>query len=130
MILMMMTRMERPFTIFLSMVPISISRFPALARRRHATTRYRRRRRRRHFRGRTNGKRHHHHHHHRDDFVVLFGVYYSHAYIKLCFFFFEDFGKRFISVVSRLFCVERRPRRPKSIILLFFWIFFYWMMTQ
>ena len=130
MILTMMTRMERPFTIFLSMmVPISISRFPALARRRHATTRYRRRRRRRHFRGRTNGKRHHHHHHHRDDFVVLFGVYYSHAYIKLCFFF-EDFGKRFISVVSRLFCVERRPRRPKSIILLFFWIFFYWMMTQ
>ena len=128
MILMMMTRMERPFTIFLSMVPIIISRFPALARRRHATTRYRRRRR--HFRGRTNGKRHHHHHHHRDDFVVLFGVYYSHAYIKLCFFFFEDFGKRFISVVSRLFCVERRPRRPKSIILLFFWIFFYWMMTQ
>ncbi len=128
MILTMMTRMERPFTIFLSMmVPISISRFPALARRRHATTRYRRRRRRRHFRrGRTNGKRHHHHHHHRDDFVVLFGVYYSHAYIKLCFFFFEDFGKRFISVVSRLFCVERRrpTRRPKSIILLFFWIFF------
>jgi hypothetical protein len=62
-LMMMMTRMERTFLIFLSrkktMVPI-IMRFPALARRRHAT------------RGRTNGKRHHHHH--RDDFVVLFGV--------------------------------------------------------